>query len=159
MDTLSRRRLLKCTVGTAALAGAMAVGLPMPAAGASVVGSAAGGKPGRHVRDILPTVSSDAIALTIDDGPDPLWTPQILDLLRRNAADPATLDEAVRLGYPLALISCTPSGLGDLPAAQAVLLRHDPDGWHVVAGWPYPPQAAERRWQHMLSWAPLCRAE
>ena len=84
VDTLSRRRLLKCTLGTAALAGAMAVGLPMPAAGASVVGSAAGGKPGRHVRDILPTVSSDAIALTIDDGPDPLWTPQILDLLRRN---------------------------------------------------------------------------
>ncbi|MBV8995724.1 MAG: polysaccharide deacetylase family protein [Pseudonocardiales bacterium] len=86
MDTLSRRRLLKCTVGTAALAGAMAVGLPVPAGaatGASVAGSG-GRKPGRHVRDILPTVSNDAIALTIDDGPDPLWTPQILDLLRRN---------------------------------------------------------------------------
>jgi len=53
------------------------------ATGASVAGSG-GRKPGRHVRDILPTVSNDAIALTIDDGPDPLWTPQILDLLRRN---------------------------------------------------------------------------
>jgi len=84
---------------------------------------------------------------------------RMLNLLRRSTADPATLDEAVRLGYRLALISCTPTGLGDLPAAQAVLLRHDPGGWHLVASWPYPPQASERRWQHMLSWAPLCRAE
>jgi hypothetical protein len=84
---------------------------------------------------------------------------RMLNLLRRSTADPATLDEAVRLGYRLALISCTPTGLGDLSAAQAVLLRHDPGGWHLVASWPYPPQASERRWQHMLSWAPLCRAE
>lgn len=84
MDTLSRRQLLQCTVGAAALAGAMAVGLPAEAAGASVVGGAAGGRPGRRVRDILPAVSNDAIALTIDDGPDPRWTPQILDLLHRN---------------------------------------------------------------------------
>lgn len=83
MDTLSRRRLLQCTVGAAALAGAMTVGLPAEAAGAPVVGSAAGGKPRRHVRDILPMVSNDAIALTIDDGPDPRWTPQVLDLLHR----------------------------------------------------------------------------
>ena len=84
---------------------------------------------------------------------------RMLDLLRRNTADPATLDEAARLGYPLALISCTPSGLGDVPPAQAVLLRHHPDGWHLVAAWPYPPHAAERRWQHMLSWGPLCRGK
>ena len=84
---------------------------------------------------------------------------RMLDLLRRNTADPATLDEAARLGYSLALISCTPSGLGDVPPAQAVLLRHHPDGWHLVAAWPYPPHAAERRWQHMLSWGPLCRGK
>lgn len=83
----------------------------------------------------------------------------MLDVLRRKTADPATLDEAVRLGYPLALISCTPKGLGDLPAGQAVLLRHDPGGWHLLAAWPYPPQAAERRWQHILSWGPLCRGQ
>ena len=82
---------------------------------------------------------------------------RMLDLLRRNTADAATLDEAARLGYPLALISCTPNGLGDLPADQAVLLRHDPDGWHLLAAWPYPQHAAERRWQHILSWGPLCR--
>ena len=82
---------------------------------------------------------------------------RMLDLLRSNTADAATLDEAARLGYPLALISCTPNGLGDLPAGQAVLLRHNPDGWHLLAAWPYPPHAAERRWQHILSWGPLCR--
>jgi len=81
----------------------------------------------------------------------------MVDLLRRNTFDAATLDEAARLGYPLALISCAPDGLRDLPANQAVLLRHDPDGWYLVAAWPYPPHAAERRWQHILSWPPLCR--
>jgi hypothetical protein len=84
---------------------------------------------------------------------------RMLDLLRRNTADAATLDEAARLGYPLALISCTPNGLGDLPAGEAVLLRHDPDGWHLLAAWPYPPHAAQRRWQHILSWPPLCRSQ
>jgi hypothetical protein len=82
-----------------------------------------------------------------------------LDLLRRNTADAATLEEAARLGYPLALISCTPNGLGDLPAGQAVLLRHDPNGWRLIADWPYPPHAAEQRWQHILSWPPLCRSQ
>jgi hypothetical protein len=82
----------------------------------------------------------------------------MLDLLRRDTADPATLDEAARLGYPLALISCTPNGLGDLPPSQAVLLRHGSDGWRLVADWPYPPDAAQRRWQHLLSWGPLCRS-
>ena len=83
----------------------------------------------------------------------------MLDLLRRNTADAATLDEAARLSYPLALISCTPDGLGDLPANQAVLLRHDPYGWHLIAAWPYPTHAAQRRWQHILSWPPLCRSQ
>lgn len=82
-----------------------------------------------------------------------------LDILRRNTADPATLDEAARLGYPLALISCTPVGLADLPPGAAALLRGDSDGWHLVSAWPYPPDAAQRRWQHLLSWAPLCRSE
>ncbi|HEX3415348.1 MAG TPA: hypothetical protein VHT21_02915, partial [Stellaceae bacterium] len=84
---------------------------------------------------------------------------RLLDLLRRNTADAATLDEAARLGYPLALISCTPDGLGGLPADQAVLLRRDPYGWRLIAVWPYPPHAAEQRWQRILSWPPLCRIQ
>jgi hypothetical protein len=80
-----------------------------------------------------------------------------LDLLRRNTADPATLDEAARLGYRLALISCVPEGWEDLPPSQAVLLRDSPDGWQPLAEWPYPAHAADRRWQDILSWGPLCR--
>jgi hypothetical protein len=80
-----------------------------------------------------------------------------LDLLRRSTADTATLDEAARLGYRLALISCVPQGWEDLPPHQAVLLRRDAGGWHPLAAWPYPKQAFERRWQQILSWGPLCR--
>src|SRR5439155_7648699 len=79
-----------------------------------------------------------------------------LDLLRRRTADAATLDEAARLGYRLALISCVPEGWEDLPSHQAVLLRRDAQGWHPLAASPYPPRAAER-WQQILSWGPLCR--
>jgi hypothetical protein len=80
-----------------------------------------------------------------------------LDLLRRDTADPATLDEAARLGYWLALISCVPEDWEGLASSEAALLRYDPDGWHLLAAWPYPPHAAERHWQQILSWGPLCR--
>jgi hypothetical protein len=82
-----------------------------------------------------------------------------LDILRRNTADPAALDEAARLGYPMALVSCTPAGLVGVPAGEAALLRYDSNGWRLVSAWPYPPDATRRRWQHMLSWGPLCRSE
>jgi hypothetical protein len=80
-----------------------------------------------------------------------------LHLLRRGTADQVTLEEAARLGYRLALISCVPEGWEDLPPSQAVLLRRGPDGWHPLAAWPYPAHAADRRWQEILSWGPLCR--
>jgi len=80
-----------------------------------------------------------------------------LDLLRRNTADSATLDDVARLGYPLALISCTPEGWRGLPSSEAVLLRYGPNGWHVLAAWPYPANTAKQRWQHILAWGPLCR--
>jgi len=82
-----------------------------------------------------------------------------LDLLRRSTADLATLNEAARLGYPLALISCTSAaGLPPgVPPSQAVLLRYEADAWHQVAAWPYPAHAAEVRWQRILAWDPLCR--
>lgn len=42
------------------------------------------GAPVRTVADLVPKAPHDAIALTIDDGPDPLYSAQVLDLLRRN---------------------------------------------------------------------------
>jgi hypothetical protein len=80
-----------------------------------------------------------------------------LVLLRRSTADPATLDEAARLGYPLALISCTPKGSAGVPPGQAVLLRHRDGDWRPVAAWPYPADDTRQHWQHILSWGPLCR--
>lgn len=40
-------------------------------------------KPVRKVREIRPDAPENAVALTIDDGPHPEWTPRILDLLDR----------------------------------------------------------------------------
>ena len=80
-----------------------------------------------------------------------------LDLLRRSTADAATLEEAARLGYRLALVSCVPEGWEDLPPNQAVLLRREANGWRLLAAWSYPKQAFEQRWQQILSWGPLCR--
>ncbi|MFE9426597.1 polysaccharide deacetylase family protein [Kitasatospora sp. NPDC006697] len=57
-----------------------AAGLPTPSATATV---AARSKPVYTVRDLLPNAPGDAIALTIDDGPNPLYTPQVLALLRK----------------------------------------------------------------------------
>jgi hypothetical protein len=81
-----------------------------------------------------------------------------LVLLRRSSADPATLGEAARRGYSLALISCTPQGWDLGPPGEAVLLRAERGDWRPVAAWPYPQGDARQRWQHILSWAPLCRA-
>jgi peptidoglycan-N-acetylglucosamine deacetylase len=39
-------------------------------------------RPASCVHDLLPSAPRHAVALTIDDGPDPVWTPQVLDLLR-----------------------------------------------------------------------------
>ena len=55
-----------------------------------------------------------------------------LDILRRNTADPATLDAAAAAGYGLAVISCTPQGLVGLPAGMAALVRHDTEGWRKM---------------------------
>ena len=73
-----------------------------------------------------------------------------LDLLERQTADDATLAEAARLGYSLALISCT-------DANAAALLERGPEGWQQRASWPYPPNAPAQRWQRILAWPPLCR--
>ncbi|GAA1223869.1 hypothetical protein GCM10009665_12680 [Kitasatospora nipponensis] len=54
-------------------------GLPSPSAAAV----APRGKPVYKVHDLLPDAPADAVALTIDDGPNPLYTPQVLQLLRQ----------------------------------------------------------------------------
>jgi hypothetical protein len=80
-----------------------------------------------------------------------------LDLLARSTADAPALDDAARRGYSLALISCTQGDVAGLPNGVAAFLVHDATGWSKVATWPYPADATRERWQHILSWEPLCR--
>ena len=80
-----------------------------------------------------------------------------LDLLREKAADAAALDAVAARGYDLALASCTPAGLMDLPPGEAALFRHDGAGWRVIAHWPYAQGTALSRWQRNRHWPALCR--
>ena len=41
-------------------------------------------RPVYRVQDLLPAAVATAVALTVDDGPDPHWTPQVLALLARH---------------------------------------------------------------------------
>jgi hypothetical protein len=80
-----------------------------------------------------------------------------LDIEQRRSANEATLDAVATAGYDLAVISCTPDGLFALPASEAALVRHDAEGWHAVASWPYAAGIALSRWQHFRHWPALCR--
>ncbi|WP_063822654.1 polysaccharide deacetylase family protein [Frankia sp. AvcI1] len=40
--------------------------------------------PAYRIHDLRPDAPRDSVALTIDDGPHPVWTPRILDVLRVN---------------------------------------------------------------------------
>src|SRR5665213_807415 len=73
-----------------------------------------------------------------------------LDILRRPAADAATLDAVAAAGYDLALNSCTPAG-------TAALLKHDGAGWQQAASWPYAAGMPLSHWQHTRHWPALCR--
>jgi peptidoglycan/xylan/chitin deacetylase (PgdA/CDA1 family) len=53
------------------------------AQGGGVVEAPAPRRPAYRLRDVLSDAPADAVALTIDDGPDPRWTPQVLELLHR----------------------------------------------------------------------------
>jgi hypothetical protein len=80
-----------------------------------------------------------------------------LELLQEKAGDAGALDAAAAHGYDLALVSCTPAELMGLPPGEAALLRHDGDGWHIVAHWPYAQGLALSRWQRNRHWPALCR--
>ena len=86
---VSRRRILRWATQTAAVVGGLTIGRPGHLAAAAngdpVVARTAvtAVSPARKVHDVLLAAPANAVALTVDDGPDPLWTPQMLDLLHR----------------------------------------------------------------------------
>src|SRR5665648_730536 len=82
----------------------------------------AAGQP--HTAEVKPGV----IALTFDDGPDPVWTPKILEVLRRNhvhatffvvgtqvAAHPEILRQIVADGHEVGVHTFTHADLGRVP--------------------------------------------
>ncbi|WP_018500175.1 polysaccharide deacetylase family protein [Parafrankia discariae] len=77
----SRRHLLGWSVAGAA--GLTAFGTIDPALAAPAAGRRSGG-PVSRVRGALPAAPANAIALTVDDGPHPVWTPRVLEVLRAN---------------------------------------------------------------------------
>jgi peptidoglycan/xylan/chitin deacetylase (PgdA/CDA1 family) len=84
-DGLSRRRMLTwATTGAAGLLVTAAVNPAAAAVAPRTTGAAVvRGRPVYKVRDLVPHAPANAVALTLDDGPHPYWTPQVLNLLRR----------------------------------------------------------------------------
>lgn len=87
VGSLSRRQMLRGMMGGAGVAAGVWLGGPGAASAqagtAGAVVSVPPRKPAYRLRDVLSDAPGDAVALTIDDGPDPRWTPQVLELLRR----------------------------------------------------------------------------
>ena len=79
-----------------------------------------------------------------------------LVLRTETTADAATLDALAAAGYRLALVSCTPAGLGEVPAHVAAMLRYGDGAWRALEVWPYPPALAHQRFTALLARAPLC---
>jgi peptidoglycan/xylan/chitin deacetylase (PgdA/CDA1 family) len=87
-DGMSRRHMLTWAAAASGAAGllvtaamdqaAAAIPAPRPTIAAPVRA-----KPVFKVRDLLPRAPSNAVALTIDDGPHPYWTPRVLSVLHR----------------------------------------------------------------------------
>jgi hypothetical protein len=91
---LSRRRLLYLSAAAVASGVGAAV---QPRALSTMSGAGVGGtstrgavhpvpvraRPAFRLPEVLPAAGATAVALTVDDGPDPHWTPQVLALFAR----------------------------------------------------------------------------
>jgi len=81
-----------------------------------------------------------------------------LDIKTATNADAATLIADAKAGYTLAFISCTPTGLDDVPPGRAALLRRTDDSWRLIQSWPYPTDIARWHFGALLARGPLCAA-
>jgi peptidoglycan/xylan/chitin deacetylase (PgdA/CDA1 family) len=112
--------------------------VPLTVSGGGPVISAAG-------KPRTAQVKSRTIALTFDDGPDPVWTPKILEVLRRNdvratffvvgtqvAAHPEIIRQIVAAGHEVGVHTFIHADLGRLPAWRQSLELNETQ--LVVAG-------------------------
>jgi peptidoglycan/xylan/chitin deacetylase (PgdA/CDA1 family) len=86
-EGMSRRHMLTLAAAASGAAGLLVTAGVDPAAAfpapRPTIAAPVRAKPVFKVRDLLPRAPSNAVALTIDDGPHPLWTPRVLGLLHR----------------------------------------------------------------------------
>ena len=66
------------------------------------------------------------------------------------------LNAAAAAGYRLALVTCTPAGIADVPVGVAAMLQHDGDGWHPLQTWPWPSSLRRQHFAALLARGPLC---
>jgi hypothetical protein len=114
-------------------------------------------QPGDRLALLLPGDTDDSVGSMLRGVllfTPPRWPG--LDITTETRADSATLDAAARAGYTLALVTCTPIGVGDVPPGVAALLRRSADGWRPVALWPYPADIRQWRFAALLARGPLC---
>jgi peptidoglycan-N-acetylglucosamine deacetylase len=82
-DAASRARRLKVVARPAVPVPHHQAPAPVPTVPRPNIPLAAWTKPAYKVSDLMPFAPANAVALTIDDGPWPEWTPRILDLLAK----------------------------------------------------------------------------
>jgi hypothetical protein len=79
-----------------------------------------------------------------------------LEIHTETSVAPVTLGIVAAAGYPVALVTCAPSGFDGVPAGDAALLRDTPQGWRVLGTWTWPPQFRQEPFAGMLARQPLC---
>jgi hypothetical protein len=126
----------------------------------------------RIARDAAPHIEPGArIALLLPDDLDDadasmlrgvlMFTPprrRALDLRIENKADAATLAALAADGVRLALVTCAPAPLADVPAGRAALLTYADGAWHTIETTALPPDLSRQRFAAMLQRGPLCAA-
>jgi peptidoglycan/xylan/chitin deacetylase (PgdA/CDA1 family) len=98
-------------------------------------------RPVHNLRDLTPAAPPNAVALTIDDGPDQKWTPMMLDLLAEFEVPatfflvglqvkefPTMIQRMVAAGHQVA--DHTVTHPMDLPALSAARMREEIGGAH-----------------------------
>jgi hypothetical protein len=116
-------------------------------------------RPGDRLALIVPGDTDDAVG-SMMRGVLLFTPPRRPGLDFRVETEPGTtaLQAAATAGYRLALITCTPQGLADVPAGVAAMLLATPDGWRALQTWSWPASIRARRFAALLGRAPLCAA-
>ena len=79
-----------------------------------------------------------------------------LDFLIETDVTPATLATVAAADYRLALVTCAPPGMDNVPVGDAAMLQVKGDGWRVLKTWTWTSRLKREPFAAMLSRQPLC---